>query len=276
MGAGEASHAGAENCRVGVRELTRAGAGRCRLRVQARSLMGALLVLIAAPAAGQPGEPRVLVTIGGGAQVGGATTDRIEWEEHRETATATVDYGVGASRLFGGGLGIRLWRQVGAGVAVSAASRTGTAAVDARIPHPFFFDQAREIGGDAPSLTRSETGVHVQVLYVVPSNGRRRIVLAAGPSRFRLEQDVVTTVRFTEQFPFDEAAFQRADTLARRASAVGFNVGADVAYMFTRTLGLAGTARFARATVALVRPGGGRTRVVAGGLQGGMGLRFAF
>jgi hypothetical protein len=236
----------------------------------------ALLVLGAVPAAAQTAEPRVFVTFGAGVQGGPATTDRIEWEEHRETADATIDYGASSARLFGGGIGLRLWRQFGAGVAVSTARRTGAAAVEARIPHPFHFDQRREISGDAPSLDRSETGVHVQLLYIVPSNGRVRIMLGGGPSRFQVEQDLVTAVRFTEQFPFDEASFQRADTLARSASAVGFHVGADVAYMFTRALGVAGTARFARATVDFVRPAGSRSSLDAGGMQGGVGLRFAF
>jgi hypothetical protein len=239
--------------------------------------MLAVLALVAAPAAAQTGEPRVFVTVGGGGQGGGpAATDRVEWEVHRETADATVDYGSGSSRWGGGGVGLRVWRQLGAGVAFSSARRDGSARIDARIPHPFHFDQRREIRGEAPSLTRAETGAHLQVLYVVPSQGRIRLVLAAGPSRFTVEQDVVSAVRFSEEYPFDEAAFERADTLSRKASAMGFNVGADVAYMFTRALGVAGTARYTRATVDLARPDGGRLSVDAGGMQGGVGLRFAF
>lgn len=218
----------------------------------------------------------MFVTLGGGVQAAGRATDQLEWEEHRETATAAVDYGIGSGPWFVGGGGVRLWRQLGAGVAVSHARRDGRGSVEARIPHPFLFEQPREISGDLASLGRSETSIHVQVLYVVPSRGRRRIVLSAGPSRVRVEQDVVTAVRFTEEYPFDEAAFQRADTLARSASAIGFNVGAEVAYMLTRALGVAGTARFTRATVDLARPDGGRFSVHAGGMQGGVGLRFAF
>jgi hypothetical protein len=254
------------------------GCGGVRFaRLVAAMVAFGLPVLVAAPAAAQTGEPRVFVTVGGGVQGGGsAATDRLEWEVHRETADATVDYGAGSSRWFGGSVGLRLWRQLGAGVAFSSARRDGTAVIDARIPHPFHFDQRREISGEAPSLTRSEAGLHLQVLYIVPSNGRIRIMLAAGPSRFNVEQDVVHAVRFTEDYPFDDAVFQRAETLSRSASAVGFNVGADVAYMFTRAIGVAGVARYTRATVDLERPDGGRFSVDAGGMQGGLGLRVTF
>jgi hypothetical protein len=230
----------------------------------------------AGPTAAQKAEPRVFVTLGAGVQAGVRATDRLEWDEHRETATASVDYGAGAGPWFGGGIGMRLWRQIGAGVAVSRAQRDGTASIEARIPHPFAFNQPREISGDTTRLTRSETSVHIQMLYVVPWKGGERIILSAGPSRFHVEQDAVTAVRFTEEYPFDVAAFQRADTIARSASAIGFNVGAEAAYMFTRAFGVAGTARFTRATVDLARPDGVRLSVDAGGLQAGFGLRLAF
>jgi hypothetical protein len=254
--------------------------GGCEVRfapgVLAATMLAAL-ALFAAPVAAQTVQPRVFITAGGGVQGGGsAQTDRLEWEVHRETADATVDYSAGSSPWFGGGVGVRVWRQLGAGVAFSRARRDGPATLVARIPHPFHFDQRREITGEAPALARSEAGVHLQVLYLVPSQGRIRMILAAGPSRFTAEQDVVNAVRFTEDYPFDEAAFQRADTLSRSASAMGFHLGADIAYMFTRAIGLAGVARFTRATVRLSRPDGGRLSLDAGGMQGGVALRLVF
>jgi hypothetical protein len=221
-------------------------------------------------------EPRVFVTVGAGVQAAVRLTDRLEWEEHLETATAGVDYGPGAAPWFGGAVGVRLWRQFGGGVTVSRAGRRGTASVEARLPHPFHFAQPRDISGDSPSLARAETSLHFQVLYFVPSNGRTRITVSSGPSHVQVERDVVTAVRFTEEYPFDEALFQRADTLTRRASALGFNVGAEIAYMFRPAAGIAGGTRFSRATVDFARPDGSRFSVNTGGLQAGIGLRLGF
>jgi len=245
----------------------------------ARCIAAAVMLAIGIPASApaQTREPRVFVTAGGGVQTGGtALTDRLEWQEHVETATATVDYAGGSGQWLGGGIGIRLWRQFGVGLALSNASQSGAASVQAQIPHPFHFDRRRGIEGTTGDLTRTETGLHAQLLYVLPAAGRIRLILSAGPSRIETTQDVVTAIRFTEEYPFDTAVFQRADTRALSASAVGFNVGADAAFMFHRSFGVAGIARFTRATMDLVRPDGGRVSVEAGGFQAGAGLRLAF
>lgn len=244
-----------------------------------RRMLGVLgvLVLLAPAVQAQTREPRVFLTVGGGMQSArSGLTDRVEWEAHLETAVATVDYGSDASRWFGGGAGIRLWRQLGAGVAFSSASRDDVASVQAQIPHPFFFERPRDIEGQSPSLSRSETAVHLQALYIVPSAGRLRIILSAGPSRIEVSQGTVTAIRYTEAFPFDTAAFDRADTRELSASAVGFNAGADVAFMLTRAAGLAGLVRFTQATVDVSRPDGAQLSLEAGGVQAGVGLRIAF
>jgi hypothetical protein len=249
------------------------------MRAGCGGVLGVLAVLLVAPAVGQAQtrEPRVFVTVGGGVQnAGNALTDRLEWEVHLENATADIDYGTKSSTWFGGGAGVRLWRQLGAGIAYSSASRDGVAQVEAQIPHPFFFERPRAISGESASLSRSEAAIHAHALYIVPARGRLRIILSAGPSRFEVEQDIVTDVRFTEEFPFDEAAFQRADSRGISSTAIGFNVGADVAFMFTRVAGIAGLIRFSQATVDLARPDGAEVSVKAGGVQAGVGFRLAF
>jgi hypothetical protein len=223
-----------------------------------------------------PREPQVFVTVAAGASTGTEATDRVEWQEHVETAVANVSYGSGARRLVGASVGVRLWRQFGAGVAFTSASHEGAAGVEGRIPHPFHYEQPRDISGETGALSHSETGLHLQVLYIVPTTGRVRLMLSAGPSRILARQDTVARVQFTEAFPFDTAAFQRADTRPLSASAPGFNAGAEAAYMFTRSLGVAGLVRFTRASIALSRPDGGRLSLDAGGVQAGAAVRVAF
>lgn len=235
------------------------------------------MLALAPVAEAQTNEPRVFATVVGGVQSAGSElTDRLQWEVHLETATADIDYGAKSSSWFSGGAGLRLWRQLGVGVAYSSATRDGVAQIEGQIPHPFFFERPRPISGESATLARTENAVHVQALYIVPQRGRLSVILSAGPSRFDVEQDLVTDVQFTEEFPFDEAAFQRADSRAVSATAVGFNVGADVAYMFSRVAGVTGLVRFSQATVDLARPDGTRVSVKAGGVQAGVGLRLAF
>jgi hypothetical protein len=240
----------------------------------------AVAALFGSPAAAQsqaraPREPRVFLGVNGAVQASpGDLSGRLEWDVYTETATADVDYPTGSAPAFDGGVGVRLWKQLGAGVAFSRYSRDGMAQVDARIPHPFFFDQYREISGEVET-TRAETAVHVQVLYFLPAKGRLRVVLSGGPSRIEAEQDLVTDVQYTEEYPYDTATFRSATTRTFKEAKIGFNVGADVAYMFTRTFGVGGLVRFSGASMDL-GPDNGKVSVDAGGLQAGGGIRIAF
>ena len=90
-----------------------------------------------------------------------------------------------------------------------------------------------------------------------------------------IKQSIATEVNYTEQFPYDAATFVGVDSRRISGTATGFNVGADVRWMFTRNIGVGGLVRFTRAKVDLEIDS--RTvQVDAGGAQVGAGLRLAF
>ena len=130
--------------------------------------------------------------------------------------------------------------------------------------------------GDATGVKRSETAVHVQAMYLVSTGGRLRLVISGGPSFFNVEQDLVTEVNITEAYPYDTATFASAQKTSVKGSAVGFNVGADVMWMFGKTVGVGGLVRFAPATVDLDAPSSRTASVDAGGIYAGGGLRLLF
>ncbi|HXW05400.1 MAG TPA: hypothetical protein VD833_09215 [Vicinamibacterales bacterium] len=228
------------------------------------------------PTAAQTWPERVLLTVNGGVQTASNRfDDRFDFQEYLETATTAVDYESEGGPVFDAGVGIRLWRGLGAGVAVSAFTKENAAQTRSSIPHPFFDSQPRQADGAASGLKRTETAVHVQAMYLIDPAGPLRLVLFAGPSFFRIEQDVVTGIRYAESYPYDTATFSAADTTALDASAVGFNAGADVMWMVHSRIGLGALLRFTRASIDLAAPG--RTiGVDAGGLQGGGGIRLIF
>lgn len=243
------------------------------MKTLTRSLLTLALVALALPASAQH---RGYIGLNALTQPSNtALSDRFEFDENAETATADVRYpsklGIGADA----GAGIRLWKQLGVGIAVSFVSNSGSADIDASIPHPFVFGQPRAISGTQDSVARTETGAHLQLLYFVPTGGRLRAVLSAGPSYVSLQQEVVTDVAYSDAYPYDTATFSRATTKDSKASAAGFNVGADILWMFSRHVGLGGLVRFSRAQVDL--DVNGRTLSVdAGGVQAGGGLRIGF
>ena len=238
----------------------------------------ALFVCLTAPGAGAQSLPnRVWVSVNVGMQIPGEDiSDRFEFDRFVERATVDVDYDAEPAVLFDGGVGVLLWKRLGAAVAVSRFTRDGTAQIDARIPHPFFDNRHREISGSADSVTRSETGIHMQATVTAEAGDKFIVIVSGGPSYLRVDQDLVSGVQYSESFPFDEATFTAADLTRTNASALGFNAGADFMWMAARQWGIGGVVRYSRATVDLETNDGRTISTSAGGLQVGAGIRLRF
>ena len=225
----------------------------------------------------RPQPARGFVTVNGGYQATSTDfADNIVFTKFVEEGDLDARYGLGAGALYDVGGAVRLWRNFGVGVAVSAFSKESDTSVTARIPHPFFFDRDRHVSGSQGDLGREETAVHVQGIWVVPVNEAIEIAVFGGPTFFNIRQDLVTDVLFTQAYPFDAATYTGTTTGRRSESTVGFNVGADVAYYFSGHIGIGWLARFSRATIDLPSQDGGSVAVDTGGFQTGGGLRLRF
>jgi hypothetical protein len=243
-----------------------------------------------APATPAP-VPRGFVNINGGYQVssndfGDTSTFRLNAEDGRLDTDYTVQSGptidvAGGATVWrqtpppGSGAGAAGW-QIAAGVGVTRFSRSTPLAIDASVPHPFFFNRQRSVAGEIGGLERSELAVHVQGRAVVPMRGPVQVMIFGGPSFFRVDQDLVSEVSYAEEYPYDTAGLGQTVSTRASESTIGYNVGADVAYFFSRQLGVGGTIQAAGATVRLPAPGGGTVDAKAGGLQAGGGLRVRF
>ncbi len=231
----------------------------------------------AASARAQSWPERVHVSVNGAYQAtSNDFSDRFEFERNLETGSTDVTYPVKGGFVFDAGGGFRFWKNLAAGVAVSYFTRDDAASTTSSVPHPFFFDQPRQVTGDATGVNRTETAVHVQAMYLVNPGGHLRLILSGGPSFFDVEQDLVSEVVVTETYPFDTAAFGSAKKTKAKGSAAAFNVGADVIWMFGKTVGVGGLVRYSRATVDLDAPDNRTVTVDAGGLYAGGGLRLLF
>lgn len=229
--------------------------------------------LAPAPAAAQP---RLTIGVNGGYQP--STTsfdDRFTFDLNRETATVDTSYPVDAGPLFDAGVSLRLWKGLGVGGAISRINVDGIVEVEASLPHPLFFQRNRTISGESGGITRSETAIHIQAQYQLPPFGRLQVVVAGGPSVLDIKQSIATDVNYTESYPYDTATFVGVDSRQVSGTATGFNVGADLRWMFTRNFGVGGLVRFTRAQVDLEIDN--RTvQVDAGGTHIGAGVRLAF
>jgi hypothetical protein len=237
-------------------------------------------VLIApSPALAQSTSKPARFTIGvsGGVQQAAEdVSDHFSFPKNVETEAVDVTYSMKPWGLIDLAAGYRLWKNLGVGVAVSVTSGKGKADVTASVPHPFFFNQPRTVTGTEDDIAHSETGVHLQLQYLVPASGRLHFILEGGPSWLNVDHEVVTDVTVTESYPFDTAAFGGAVSKSTKGSAVGFNAGIDVTWLFAESVGVGGIVRYTRADVDLTAVEGRSLTIKAGGLQGGVGIRVVF
>jgi hypothetical protein len=229
----------------------------------------------ASPATAQ--DHRWFISVNGGSQATSTDfADNVVFTEFIEEGDFDAAYGIDSGVIFDIGGGVRLPFDLGIGLGFSRFDKSNDASVNARIPHPFFFDRDRAIAGSAPSLTRRENSVHVQVRWFVPTPEPVELSVFGGPTFSSVTQGLVTAVEFSQTYPFDVASFTAAASGTQTESAVGYNVGADVGFFFSRYVGIGALVRFSRASLDLVSEDSGLVSVDTGGLHAGGGLRLRF
>ena len=162
------------------------------------------------------------------------------------------------------------------GFGVSYIRRSEAATVDAALPHPFYFNQPRAVTGNAAGLRHQDLAIHAHAMWLLPFSESVQVALFGGPTFFKVTQQIVTAVQFTDEYPFDQATYTGVSTVDARGSRFGYNAGTDVSVFFSQYVGIGGLVRFTRGTVQLPSPRGGEVSIDTGGLQAGAGLRVRF
>jgi hypothetical protein len=240
----------------------------------ARILLGALLlVFTSAAASAQPAADRGYIDGGFDMFVGAANFgDVVHPIEFAEASTISTTYPLKAAPGFDVGGGARVWRRLTVGLAVSRVTRLNDAGVNAQMPHPFFFNQPRTVTGTATGLSRDETAVHLQLRWNAPLASRWQLAVGGGPSLLTVEQVLVQDVQLGQTYPFDTATYAGATTEHVSKSRMGFNVGADAAYLFRPHVGIGGGITFSHARIPLTAS----ASTDAGGGHVDIGLRIRF
>ena len=258
------------------------------------------LLAIVSPASAQIGdqiaawEGQGFITISGGHQLlTGSFTDRGVFQDSRGpylgqvTSSAALESTAFNSR-YRGNNGIvfevtavgKLYRNFGIMIGYSRFGHDQKVGVTAQVPHPFYFgeDYYRDFEGEAPPVARAENAVHLALAVVVPATPSFTVTVFGGPSFYKLNHGLISNVSFTQEYPYETAAYAGAVAADRRGSTIGFNGGADVAYYFTDTVGIGLLARYnqAKASLRSVHGGGEPVKLQVGGLHmtGGLRLRF--
>jgi len=216
-------------------------------------------------------QERVVISVNASYLTASRTfSDARTFDVNQETAHFSSAYKVEPSTGVDAGGFVRLWKGLAAGVAFTTHKDSRDIAVTGTIPHPFLFGHDRSIEGTAAG-TREETAAHLQFGYIIPAGPKVSAIVFGGPSFFTVKQSVVTAVRYTDAYPYDEATFSGATVANEEEKKTGFNVGVDVAYYFTKNIGAGGIVRFASTKVDF-----SLGKVDAGGAMVGGGVRIRF
>jgi hypothetical protein len=179
--------------------------------------------------------------------------------------------------IFGGGLAVRVYRRLYAGMAVSVLNNTGTGTVTAQVPHPLLFNHPRTATGDVPNTTRFETAEHFQIAWTVPAAYKLEFTVFGGPSLFITEQTYVSELALgldREIYPFDTFTLAGVGTDTFKGNILGYNAGVDLTWRFSKNVGAGMLIRYSGGNKQFTPPGGTPDKVEAGGLHAMGGLRI--
>jgi len=205
-----------------------------------------------------------------------AFTSAWSYPSNLETASVTARYSVKPGVLIDVAGGVRLWRDLSIGAAVSRYDRSDFASLSASVPHPFFYNQPRSLQATSPGPKRTETAVHLQAMWSFAAGSRIQLGVSGGPTFFTVRQTFISAVSFAEVYPYDTISISNTSTGTQSASKATFNVGGDLTCLIYKQIGVGGMVRFSGVTVGFKAADGSALLVKAGGLQVGAGLRVRF
>jgi len=187
---------------------------------------------------------------------------------------ATTHPGEHDRLAFEPGGGIRIWRNLGAGAALTRRSVVDTTSVRALVPHPVLFNQPR-VATKAGTFGRSDTAVHVQALLMLPIHNRFDVTVSVGPSFVTVRQDILRAIEVAETgAPFTTVGIGNVAVITREVSTLGLNTGADVTWLLTSVVGIGVTTRYVRGYADTTLVDGRPVALEVGGLQIGVGARL--
>jgi hypothetical protein len=184
-----------------------------------------------------------------------------------EAATITSTQSIDNGPVFDVTGGYRLTPRFAVAIGVSYFSDQGDSTVVAGIPDPIFTDRPRTVTAVGTDLNHRELGIHLQAVYFVPVSDRFDVSLSAGPSIFRVSQELTPTVAVPARTQNINLVKESQD-----ATAIGINAGVDGNFMITPQFGVGLFVRYAGASVDLSSV----EDLNVGGFQTGLGLRVRF
>ena len=247
--------------------------------IRMRSFLSAVtaLLLCAAPAAAQSERPRPAALVNFGYQ--GQNQDFSQsatFPLYGENGAFEAAHALEGAPFFEIGASVGILRNFSVGGSyVKRSTKSREVPFAALVPSPLSPGAFRTVTGTSADHEHKENAFHVQAIWHVPITVEFDISVFGGPSFFSAEHDLLdtSTIGITE-LAGNQANVNVAKT-TQSESAVGFNVGVEGRYMFTRWVGAGATLRFSRASSDFTA-GADTIKIDMGGPEIAGGIRFRF
>ena len=233
-----------------------------------------------ASAQGATWADRGYINVGWGVESGSsAMSDTQVSSIYEETATVTSTSNFTSGSLFDVGVGLRIWRNLTVGAAYHQEQNDTEGRLTGSVPSPVFFNRPRTLDEAVPGLDRKESAAHLQIGWVIPIRDKIDVMVYGGPSFFRLEQETVSDVEFTEPGGSFTTVGADEEITVRKKSQTGYNVGVDGTYIVWTNdsvrVGVGGFVRFTQAEMDVEMLSTSQPTKV-GGVQFGFGARLRY
>jgi len=186
------------------------------------------------------------------------------WLEARHEAATGLGFELEAE--------LRLTRRLGLVGSWGQLQRDVAGGFDAALPHPLYFERPRAASGSFDGGRYRENAAHLSVAWR-GGGGAWSYRVFAGASFFQVKADMVASVAYTHEYPYDAVEVTGVRLVGCEDSAVGAHAGASLVYALASRVGLTLRFRYSRATATLAVEDAGSVELDAGGPELALGLQ---
>jgi hypothetical protein len=212
----------------------------------------------------RPDESRIFLDVnvsGASSPLGGSREFTSRFIKFSEAGSITSNYPApkgNFSPLVDVGGSYMFKRFLGVGASYNRVAYDDNVGLTATIPHPSYYQApATDTRGTDRSLERVEATTNVFMTLVLIRTNNLQFRILGGPSMFSYHAEMIQDVSYAQSavplLPQNSIAIDGFTAAKAEGGALGFHAGGDVAYFFSRLVGMTGGVRFSNGLVTLER-----------------------
>ena len=220
----------------------------------------------------KPNFKRVFFTVGFDASFQEETVD-LSWTDtiYYETATSNLNYKAGKGTPITLSLGYRFSQSIGMELGADIHSRKFDVIYSSSIPHPLLFDTLRTAEGSG-AFSLNENTIFLNIFFLAKMR-RFGLEVFAGPAYIIAEAEIISSMSFSESYPYDEITLSVETTKVSR-NVFSFNGGLRVMFFLNNNFAFYGDARYIGGKALFEADQGvPGPKITLGGFRAGGGLK---